>query len=153
MIDFPPCGVSRNEDDMKCLKIQKKLSRYFDHEEPLSPPLNQHIQHCPECRSFWEDLSVLEKSLSALKSLEAPGDITVRVLAAIRKPRTARPFILRPAWAIGMVTVLALVVGFLVGRQWQTTSTVTTDTPTMVEMFSENSPGSLWTFESSNNSQ
>ena len=138
---------------MKCLRIQKKLSRYFDLGEPLNPILSQHIRQCPECRRFWDDLSVLEKSLSELKPLEIPGDITVRVMAAIRQPRHARPFILRPAWVIGTVTVLALVVGFLVGRQWQATTTIASETPTMVEMFSENSPGALWTFESMNNSQ
>jgi predicted anti-sigma-YlaC factor YlaD len=153
MIDFVPSGVSRSEDDMKCLRIQKKLSRYFDREEPLNPILNQHIQVCPECRRFWDDLSLLEKSLAELKPLKVPGDITIRVMAAIRQPRTTHPFILRPAWAIGMVTVLALVVGFWVGKQWQTPVAIETETATMVEMFSENSPGSLWTFESTNNSQ
>lgn len=135
---------------MKCQRIQQKLSRYFDRGDALPVKLREHLQHCPECHEFWDHLAALASSLKELKPVTAPGDITVRVMAGIRSSRAARPMILRPAWVVGMATVLAVVVGFWLGKQWQTPATAETQAPTMVEAFTENSPGSLWSFESSN---
>jgi predicted anti-sigma-YlaC factor YlaD len=151
MTGFPNAGVSRVEVEMNCRKAQKKLSKYFDRGLEPDRRLTEHINHCPNCEQFWHDLSILKTALSDLPSPQAPGDLLVRVKAAIRKSQPARPLVLRPVLAGAMAMVLALVIGYYAGTRSEVISTPQEDTITIADAFTEYSPGSLWDFELNGN--
>ena len=129
---------------MNCKKTQKKLSKFFDRGTELDAALKNHLQQCPECKRFWDDLATLDSAVQHLQTIQAPGDLTPRVLAAISRSRASRPFILRPVWAGAMAVILALVVGFWVGNRLEASSTIDAQTTVMADAFSENFTGSLW---------
>lgn len=132
---------------MNCNRYQKKLSRIFDRKQTPDRRLQQHIDACPDCRRFWEDLHRLEVAFSDLSFPEAPGDLTVRVNAAIRRSQGKRSLILRPAWAGGFAVVVALMVGIWIGSAQESVNGATYQTSELAEVFTENTPGSLWEFE------
>lgn len=132
---------------MNCIRYQKKLSRIFDRKQTPDRHLQQHIDACPDCRRFWEDLTRLDLAFNDLSLPDAPGDLTVRVNAAIRRSQGKRSFILRPAWAGGFAVVVALMVGIWIGSAQKAVNGETYQTSELAEMFTENTPGSLWEFE------
>ena len=139
---------------MNCNRYQKKLSRRFDREQTPDRQLQQHIDACPDCRKFWEDLSRLDMAFNDLTSPEAPGDLTVRVNAAIHRSPAKRPLILRPAWAGSIAVTAALIVGIWIGSNQEPINGVEYQTSELTEMFTEYNPGSLWDFEvNKNNTQ
>jgi predicted anti-sigma-YlaC factor YlaD len=148
---FSPFGVSSVEDEMNCKKTQKKLSKSFDRGIKLDPALKNHLQQCPECKRFWDDLATLDSAVHDLQTIQAPGDLTPRVMAAISRAKVSRPFILRPVWAGAMAVILALVVGFWVGNRLEASSTIDSQTTVMADAFSENFTGSLWSVDTLEN--
>jgi predicted anti-sigma-YlaC factor YlaD len=153
MTGKPISGVSITEKKMKHQRIQKRLSRKFDRGLPLSDRLQKHLAQCPECRRFWEDLTILESAISEMQSIAAPGDMTASVLAAIRRSEPARRFVLRPVWAAAFAVILALAGGIWYGSSLEAYQ-VKENQATIAEAFSESAPGSLWNFETNqNNSQ
>ena len=136
---------------MNCNKSQKKLSKFFDRGVEPDAALKNHLQQCPECKRFWDDLITLDSAVRDLQTIQTPGDLTPRVMAAISRSKAARPFILRPVWAGAMAVILALVVGFWVGNRLEASSSIDTQTTVMAEAFSENFPGSLWSVETNSN--
>ena len=154
MTGFPPFGVTRVEDNMNCQRTQKKLSRIFDREQQPDQRLQHHIDNCNDCRKFWEDLTHLDIAFKELVSPEAPGDLTVRIQSAIRRIKTTRPAIFRPAWAGGIAVAMAFVVGIWVGSNQEPSNGLEYETSQLAEAFTEYTPGSLWDFElTENNTQ
>ena len=138
---------------MKHQTIQKRLSRKFDRGQPLGKRLQQHLAQCPECKRFWEDMTVLESSIRKLQHVTAPGDLTASVLAATKRAETSRRLVLRPVWAAAFAIILALVGGVWYGSKLDTYQ-LSENQQTIAEAFSGNAPGSLWNFETNqNNSQ
>ncbi len=136
---------------MNCKRTQKNLSRIFDREQTPDHRLQQHIDVCPGCRKFWEDLSRLDMAFNDLTSPEAPGDLTIRVNAAIRRAQTKRPLILRPAWAGSIAVTAALVIGIWIGSNQEPVNGTEYQTSELAEIFTEYNPGSLWDFELNEN--
>jgi Zn-finger nucleic acid-binding protein len=136
---------------MNCNRYQKKLSRIFDRKQTPDRRLQQHIDACPDCRRFWEDLHSLDMVLSDMTSPGAPGDLTVRVNAAIRRTKEKRSFVLRPAWAGGFAVVAAFIVGIWIGNTQEPINGAEYQTSELTEMFTEYNPGSLWEFELTDN--
>jgi predicted anti-sigma-YlaC factor YlaD len=151
MTGYPPTGVSSTENDMKCHKIQKQLSRIFDRGVTPDRRLQEHLDLCPQCTKFWEDINTLDAAFSDLKSIAAPGDLTAQVLSAIRRKKDRRLFILRPAWAGGLAIALALLLGVWAGNRWELPQAVETEQLAVSDVFSGNFPGSLWSFETTEN--
>ena len=139
---------------MNCNRYQKKLSRIFDRKQTPDRRLQQHIDACPDCRKFWEDLSRLDKAFNELTSPDAPGDLTIRVNAAIHRSPTKRSLILRPAWAGSIAVAASLVIGIWIGSNQEPINGIENQTSELAEIFTEYNPGSLWEFElTENNSQ
>ena len=139
---------------MNCNRYQKKLSRRLDREQTPDHHLQQHIDACPDCRKFWEDLSRLDMAFNDLTSPDAPGDLTIRVNAAIRRSPAKRPLILRPAWAGSIAVAASLIVGIWIGSNQEPINGAEYQTSELTEMFTEYNPGSLWDFEvTENNTQ
>jgi predicted anti-sigma-YlaC factor YlaD len=136
---------------MNCNRYQKKLSRIFDRKQTPDRRLQQHIDACPDCRRFWEDLNRLEVAFSDLSFPEAPGDLAVRVNAAIRRSQRKRSFVLRPAWAGSFAVVVAFIVGIGIGSTQEPINGTEYQTSELTEMFTEYNPGSLWDFELTEN--
>ncbi len=136
---------------MNCHRTQKKLSRRFDRGKTPEHRLQQHIDACPGCRKFWEDLSRLDMAFNDLTSPDAPGDLTIRVNATIRRSPAKRPFILRPAWAGGFAIAASLIVGIWIGSAQEPINGTEYQTSELAEMFTEYNPGSLWDFELTEN--
>jgi len=136
---------------MNCRQVQKRLSRDFDRGLEPYGKMHRHVLNCRECTRFREDLTVLESVLQALPSVAAPGDLTVQILAATRDSQRLRPAMLRPVWAATVAIILSLVGGLWYGSRLESSQAADNQTA-IAEAFSGNVPGSLWEFESIENS-
>jgi len=110
----------------------KTFSRQIDElgfgEEPTAP-VQEHLQSCASCRSFYDDRLKLRQMIGGLEAVTAPGDFDFRLRARLAQERekSALPFSLA-GFGFGLpsiaLAILAVVVG--VGLYVRTTTTPVT---------------------------
>ena len=72
---------------MKCKKIKKFISRYFDNSlmEYQKEIMFEHIKNCLNCRKEFDILSKINKYLPKYKDVEISRDISWVVLSRIKR--------------------------------------------------------------------
>jgi hypothetical protein len=99
---------------MNCRSVRRELEEAAPG-EVLSSVAGEHIKNCIECGTFREKHLKLQKLVSSLGTVEAPGDFDFRLRARLagEKRGSARPFAMRNLSvgfrAPALVTVLLLI--------------------------------------------
>ena len=79
---------------MECRQVREQFPAF--EEEPFSPQVLTHLEHCENCRAELAQYRALESELASLASVEIPpppwllGTITERVSAAVRRRAAIR---------------------------------------------------------------
>lgn len=70
---------------MTCKKYRKSMSAYLDGE--ISPSkqakLSQHLNSCPSCRSYFENLKVIQDKIVSIEPVEIPAEYDQKARALI----------------------------------------------------------------------
>ena len=110
---------------MRCSRVQKKLSAFFDGELPEDERhlISEHLQACENCRRELDELTMVSDSLEILGAETAPPFFGTRVKRRISEQDTRRslpvPMIERvrratvPAFAVAVLCVSILAGGGL----------------------------------------
>ena len=108
---------------MNCTEYRKRISLLVDGElaEHARAPLMKHLDACPMCRAFSEEIAALDSSVRALRTPGPDPALALRVRESIAERRSAdepgRGF---PKWAAVAATaamiVTAVGLGNLAGR-------------------------------------
>lgn len=96
---------------MNCKHSQEQLDASFDRGEPLSDDLQQHLETCPSCAHYQQELHDLDGLLYHTAPIEEDPALVARIQAAVVQPRT--PTI--PLWLGVAVTMAAVLVSFAGG--------------------------------------
>jgi len=107
---------------MYCSIIKKQIDRSLDEGAPLSARVGRHLERCPSCRLYYENLFRVEAKLRQEMPDVPDADASVlegKILSKIRsEARTAfvQPqshWVLRPLTAAAAVLLLAALFGLL----------------------------------------
>lgn len=99
---------------MNCRSVRRELEEAVPG-EVLSPVASDHIKNCVECGTFREKHLKLQKLVSSIGTVEAPGDFDFRLRARLagEKRGSATPFAMRNLSlgfrSAALVTVLLLI--------------------------------------------
>lgn len=118
---------------MRCMKLRKIIVTVPTEErsEQLQQSIERHLDECPACTRYVQEMTVLTTSLQALPARQAPEDFADEVKSRLAdsqcKPRVGWPErifgVHRPAaprvsprwaWGTAAAAVVALAVGLLV---------------------------------------
>lgn len=107
---------------MYCRIIKKQIDRSLDEGAPLSDRVSRHLERCPSCRLYYENLlrveAKLRRDVPDRPDADAPA-LEEKILSKIRResrpvlvqPHTHR--LLRPLTAAAAVLLLAALFGLL----------------------------------------
>ncbi len=98
---------------MNCKNVRKNLSAYVDEElsQELMNNIGRHIEHCPECRSEFEDLIILTNMFKETERLDAGKEIKNRILNAINSQYEKTDNGVFYRYALALTSVLILIFG------------------------------------------
>jgi anti-sigma factor RsiW len=105
---------------MKCYKIKKRLSAYFDGEiaEEEKKIISEHLAGCEKCQEELAVFSKVRDSLRVLRGMDVPPYFMTRLRQQIREETQPLPFFERiRSVVISAATAAAVVVSLLIGNQ------------------------------------
>jgi Putative zinc-finger len=105
------------------------VSYYFrDVSEKTRWQIEEHLRHCPACRSELSDLERMLEEMAAIAPPERPADYEQRVWNRLRAQLPDRPanrwadFFAFPRLAYGGALAALVLAAFLIGRYWRPTT-------------------------------
>ncbi len=107
---------------MDCKRIQEQLTDVFFGEQDMSGQQKEHLEHCEECRGYWESLTAFDSELreemkeTGILTIE-PDEMLIRQAFAkadgvLEERGKNRQFILFVGIALGVVGCLGLMIAF-----------------------------------------
>ncbi|MEJ5259642.1 MAG: hypothetical protein WHS88_05570 [Anaerohalosphaeraceae bacterium] len=106
---------------MFCRIIKKQINRFLDEQVPLSAGVRKHLEHCPSCRLYYENLLRVETKLRREMPEQPDVDMSAleqRILSRIRgEPETVlvRPQIHQRLRALTRIAAVVLISAALFG--------------------------------------
>ncbi|HEY3397996.1 MAG TPA: hypothetical protein VGM19_10105 [Armatimonadota bacterium] len=76
---------------MNCTKVRSLVVLDDEHDSKQREALEQHLDRCPQCRRFAQDMGHLAGLLQSVGAQQPPADFSRSVMARIRKAEQARP--------------------------------------------------------------
>jgi hypothetical protein len=88
---------------MNCKEFRKQADILFGQKEDIGSPLmKEHAASCPDCASYWNELSALDGALNELKVEVHPGEldnITFDRIARLASAPTGYSTAIKAAWS------------------------------------------------------
>jgi predicted anti-sigma-YlaC factor YlaD len=102
---------------MNCENFKERLSAMLDGELASSDALSAHEASCPDCRTFHEQLILLNNTLGNLPHPTPSHDLAARVKDRLTRGNSRqRELVWRKLPVFAMVVLLAIGLGNLAGR-------------------------------------
>ncbi|MBN1521939.1 MAG: zf-HC2 domain-containing protein [Candidatus Aureabacteria bacterium] len=93
---------------------KEKISLYIDKmlEKEEEDTLRKHLEKCEECRSYYEDLLMLEQDMKGLSKVTVPEGMSGEIIRRLKKGKRPLSFILLPRLALAAGFLMILVAVF-----------------------------------------